>query len=1506
MIVTLSNKQEMFKTILPDKITGQYWIKDVYDGKKRNLICVEAVDGVWIAKSNRKARFMDSSGEVVKTVEITNGSVYILNTSDGEKTLLYASNYASSGKTFKKLDVPNGYEIKIGRTEDNTICYVNKFISSHHVILKRMNDAWSVQDLNSTNGTYVNNKRITLKTLVPGDVVTVMGLRIIIGKTFIAMNNPNHEIVYDEDILEEYIVDKSLRDTVDDEDEIEENFFYRSPRLRRKIEPLEYKVSQPSPPQDVQKVPMALLLGPSITMGMGSASTAAFSVVNAVSKNAPITNVLPTLIMAIAMLSGMILWPIITKKYERKNQVKLEAKRQKKYRQYLMEVRDRIVKESVTQAEILNENNISLTDCENVIMIPERRLWERSIGQDDFLELRVGIGDIPLVADISFPERGFTINEDNLQDDLQALAAEPKILRKVPITFSLINNNICGIIGSDYEEVCRFVKGLIIRIAAFHSYDEVKLVFLGTEDAENKWEFIKWLPHTWDNSKKIRFFAVNENDTKEIFSYIDRQLETLSSENHPKITQHYVLINICNESTKNSETMRRLYEEGDKYGYSIINIADEIRNLPKECSNIIEINGNNSKIYDKNDISGICQIFEADTTLVHDENLISRKLSNIRLDLSSEASELPNMITFLEMFGVGKIEHLNSLTRWKENNPTVTLKAPIGVDSLGHLFYLDLHEKFQGPHGLVAGMTGSGKSEFIITYILSLAVNYHPDEVAFILIDYKGGGLAGAFEDKEKGIKLPHLAGTITNLDGASVNRSLISIQSELRKRQAAFNEARKVSGEGTIDIYKYQKLYRDGMVKEPIPHLFIISDEFAELKSQQPEFMAQLISAARIGRSLGVHLILATQKPSGVVDDQIWSNSRFRVCLKVQEKSDSMDMIKRPDAAELAQTGRFYLQVGFNEFFDIGQSAWCGASYVPQETNEKVVDNSIQIIDNMGRISKDIKGVSKSNLPKSTMKQIVGVVKYLSDLATDGNISVKKLWLDEIPEMILLNDIKEKYNYRKELPYVLESVLGEYDDPFNQSQELLTLPITKGGNTVIYGNAVSGKELFLNTVIYDLCNNYSPDYLNIYILDFGSEALGIYKNAPHVGDVVFSNEEDKLIQLVKMLKSTLMDRKKVLSDYNGSFDLYYKENTKPLSNTLVIVDNFAALNELYEDVVNEFAYFTREGIKYGIYFIFTATTTFEVKYKIAQNCGQVYMLQLNDKSDYSAVIGSTEGVYPSKKYGRGIVKKDHTYEYQIAHVCEDSELQQKVKESCIEWRNRYGSARAPEIPIVPENVEIDNLWSDDVTFEKFPVGYDVKNIRKTFLNVKENIVNNVMANEYSTLLAFASTIREMAVRVKDTEVRILDENSDEQEILDMFSIVLARFKEYKNTQKTDTFSPIVCIIDRYSELSKKLGDVARDKLEVLIEKTEPIYNINYIIIDDIAGVKKFKSIDWYKLHVSDNDGIWIGDGFNDQYYLKGNIALRDIRELKSKCGFVIRKGQAIMTKFPMNEEVDE
>ena len=325
MIVVLSNNKYMYKTVLPEKIAGRYWLKDEINGKVRNLVCVEASDNRWIAKSNRYARFYGYDNESIKEVELINGMAYMLRTDDDEKTLLFADTYTSSGSEFVRLQVPANMDISIGREENNIIRYDNKFVSGFHAVIRRNNDVWTIQDNGSTNGTYVNNVRIGLATLVPGDIIYIMGLRIIIGSDFISINNPNKQVEYDYTVLKSICISECEVDTTDeDEDEDGEVFFYRSPRLTSRIEMLKLKVSPPIAPQDTEKTPMAMMIGPSLTMGMGSAGTAAFSVINAIGRNSSLISVAPTLIMSMAMMSGMILWPVITRNYEKKQKIKLK------------------------------------------------------------------------------------------------------------------------------------------------------------------------------------------------------------------------------------------------------------------------------------------------------------------------------------------------------------------------------------------------------------------------------------------------------------------------------------------------------------------------------------------------------------------------------------------------------------------------------------------------------------------------------------------------------------------------------------------------------------------------------------------------------------------------------------------------------------------------------------------------------------------------------------------------------------------------------------------------------------------------------------------------------------------------------------------------------------------------------------------------------------------------------------------------------------------------------
>lgn len=1514
MIVTLLKQDRIFSMNLPKKIKGRYWICDAdWEGNARNLISVEGINDKWILKETRKCKILNDIG---KDMNLKTDVFYKLHIRDKEKdeeAFLFAENANETRQIFKKLVVKDNTEITIGRNEDNVISVNNNFISSYHLKLNYCNQIWTVEDQNSTNGTYVNDYRVSTKELTPADIVFVMGFKIIIGSNFIAINNPDYCVSYDENVLFEFVNQKIKRDTYDKNDEDEIDFFYRSPRFKREIVSSEIKIDPPPQAEKADTVPLALMLGPAITMGMGSMSTGLFTIINTVNSGGSMMTAAPTLTMSFSMLLGMILWPILTKKYEKKTKCKLERLRQAKYKEYLFSIEDRIFKDIKEQGEILFENNVSVDECISRIVNRSEKLWERVIGQVDFLELRVGLGNIPFYGEIQYPEKHFSLEIDNLQDDLHALMNEPKKLNMVPITYSFEKNNISGIISDNNKLLEKFVTCMLLKMISLHSYDELKIVFLvsGNDDI---WKAFRWIPHSWNNEKNFRFFAETLEEAKELSVYLEKIFHERSTEknNNTQYSPYYLIVNLNKDICENIDIYNMVLKSEKRLGFGVINVENTINDLPKECSMVINIDERISNIYDKNDTSGNIVEFVADLEYNYDLLAVTQYISNVKLNILNQRFSLPSMLTFLEMFEVNKIEHLNPLMRWKDNNPTVSLAAPIGVDTMGQLFTLDLHERFQGPHGLVAGMTGSGKSEFIITYILSMAVNYHPDEVAFILIDYKGGGLTGAFDDKEKGIKLPHIAGTITNLDGSSVKRSLISIQSELRRRQAIFNEARRISNEGTMDIYKYQKLYRDKIVSEPVPHLFIISDEFAELKSQQPEFMQQLISAARIGRSLGVHLILATQKPSGVVDDQIWSNSRFRVCLKVQEKADSNDMIKRPDAAELSNTGRFYLQVGFNEFFALGQSAWCGAPYYEEEIEDNT-DNSIKVIDNLGRVIREVKPEKKNIENKVKTKQIVALVKYLSDLAEEENVSVRPLWLDPIPAKIYPKELADKYEYEKKSEYMLEPVIGEIDDPFNQCQNLMTLSITESGNTLIYGAAGSGKLTFLTTMLYELIRNYSPEYLNIYIMDFGAETLKMYEKAPQVGGVVLSSEAERIINLMKMLRSEINERKKIFVDFGGDYVSYIRNSGKKYPNIVVVINNYSAFSEMYDECDDVVAYVSREGTKYGIYFVVTATNTGSVRFRIVQNFKQIFVMQMNDKTDYSAILGPTDGTYPSAIKGRGILKTEYAYEFQTAVVADEDNISDEVKEMCASSCDIYKGIHAKYIPILPKKVDIEYLDEYATSLNKVPIGVDKKKLDIIYHNVSDNYLSFVLGQDMEAVSPALQGIAEIVSHINSAKTVVIDaakkfitdESSKyefhngefENTVVDIFNEMVRRHKAFKETNTIEG-DRIVYIINSIDALKEALSEDGKDKLNVLMEKGRLDLRINFIIGDTSACINKYTFDAWYKKHCNNISGIWIGDGSAEQYILKITKPTNELyKEMPNLFGLYISKGRFTLIK---------
>ncbi len=1522
MIINLIKSKQMFSLTLPNKVKGQYWITDVDEsGEHRNLISVEGIHGEWMLKSNNFAAIIDGNNEVIKKTVIEPQALLNLKIADSdERVTIFVESIDETRRRFRKVVVKDKDIFFIGRTPDNNFCYENRFVSGKHARLSYDGKNWQIFDNGSTNGTYVNGYSVTSKNLNAGDLIYIMGLKIIVGDNYLAVNNPDNKLRINSNNLWEYIP-QQITENAENVELPVKKYFYRSPRFYREVAPVEIKIDAPPQMPKPDTIPVALMIAPSVTMGIASLSTSILTLTNIINRGGEITQAIPSLVMSLSMLLGTILWPLLSKRYEKKQKIKNEQKRQEKYLSYLEGVRDEIKRKCKEQSDILNENIVSLKECIDRIVNVKANLWERYLSQPDFLKLRLGVGNLLLDAKITYGEKKFVLEEDNLQDAMLYLGNEPKQLSNVPIALSLMEKTTVGIYGA--EAACiDMIKSLIIQITALHSYDEVKLMLITDEASEDIWNFTRAIPHFWNDDKTERYLATNLDEVKELSVDIEKNVLARMEDdrNGNEYIPHFVIISTNKSVSDKCQALQQLLKKKLIKGASVIFAAPEIKDLPKETKAVVYSAYDKSKLFDRENTTGLGVEFKSE---IIDDISINRAvdvLANVELELGGQTYSLPNMVTFLEMFNVSKIEHLNILTRWKENNPTKSLQTPIGVDTYGACFVLDLHEKFHGPHGLVAGMTGSGKSEFIITYILSLAVNYHPDEVAFILIDYKGGGLTGAFEDADRGIKLPHLAGTITNLDGAAVKRSLVSIQSELRRRQAIFNEARKIANEGTMDIYKYQQLYRDKLVKEAIPHLFIISDEFAELKTQQPEFMEQLISAARIGRSLGVHLILATQKPSGVVNDQIWSNSKFRVCLKVQEKADSQDMIKCPDAASLSQTGRFYLQVGFNELFALGQSAWCGAEYVPSEVVEKSVDDSIQIVDNLGRQVIKVKKEKKKQESSNNIKQIVAIVKHLSDIANEENISVRSLWMQPIPPYIYVNDLEQKYSV-KESGIILNPVVGEYDDPFNQRQDILTLPITEEGNCIIYGASGNGKTTFLTTLCYSLIKNHTAEELNMYIVDFGAETLRAFESAACVGDVVCASDNEKVINLFKMLNKEIEKRRKLFSEYGGDYMSYCRNSEEILPNIVIVINNIAGFTEQFEQLIDAFALLTRDGVKYGIYFVISANGTNAVRYRILQNFKQMLTMQLNDAAEYSQIVGKTEGILPSKFKGRGLVLLDKVYEFQTAHCADEKDLQTFIRRYA-EETGKISGKKAPRIPILPKIV---NSWYVEQCIdgmEKIPVGVCKQSLKVETVNLTNKSVLPVVGTDIVEMAVFAEEFSAVLAKVSDTvcidaeqvdivskekSVKVISEEIDSV-VLQMYDELVTRNNDYKDSDMDvsvlDKYPYKVYVVVGVSKFIEKMSRESKEKFNALMERAEAIYKVKFVLVEVNSNISKLTMENWYRKQISGAEGIWIGDGISSQSALKINRITRDLYEdIGSEYGYLVTKNRPVLIKLLSSSE---
>lgn len=1481
MIVYIMHNDRIYIYKLPKTVEGKYLIYD-YDsnGNHRNLVNIEAKDNSWIMYDNENVKIIYNNNEV-KQSKLQIYNFYQLKVFETEHLILFT--FPAYDNTFIRKAIKNNSRLICGKGSDADIIYTYAGISDKQIELTFENGVYSFKNLDLRVPVYVNNVRKDAGELSCFDTIFIMGLKIIVCNGYILINNPvkllhlltnQFNELHDELIVGNLITStKSFKDFYEEKD-----YFYISPTFQNRNLMKKLVIASPPSKPGTSNGSLLMEIVPSALMSLTSVFTLYTSWISYRKGESTKTDLMSSLIMAAIMLISAVLWPMVERLYMKFQTFKTIRKQNKVYKKYLAE-KEKELKNIISEEQmVLKSNYISIQECQQHIINKSSELFNRSYESEDFLRVRLGISDLKTLCEIEYPVSEYTIEKDPMDERAKKMISENQVLKDVPFTISLKNINIFTFILNE-QIFDSYLNSIMLQILSLHDYYDLKIVLL-TSSAGSRLNKYKEVSHCWNDERNYRYYASNLEEGRSISSELMKIFQTRGGD---KIvdTTYYLIISDCINVYRDMDIIQNTISSGKSRLFGLLMFDTSTRNIPKGCKNFAEINSKEGTEFQTNMTDSSLQRFkieQIDYKEVNFDKCISL-LANIPMKSNKIiAGLLPTNLGFLEMYNVGNINQLNVDIRWRESNLINSLAAPIGVDANGNLLYLDLHEKFHGPHGLVAGMTGSGKSEFIVTYILSLAINYRPDEVQFVLIDYKGGGLAGAFENRKTGIKLPHLVGTITNLDKSEMNRTLVSIKSELQRRQRVFNEAKENLDTGNIDIYKYQKLHREGQIKEPLSHLFIICDEFAELKQQQPDFMDELVSAARIGRSLGIHLILATQKPSGVVDDQIWSNSKFKVCCKVQTADDSNEMIRRPDAASIKESGRFYLQVGYDAYFVMGQSAYSGLPYAPSDAAQTKVDNSITFLNDNGEeyksVTKKDETVTKK-VKEDIGEELINIVKYLIEVAKKENFPNQQLWLDNVPKELYYQNVVLKYSIKPTVCNI-NPIIGEYDSPANQSQGYLSLDLNERGNTFIAGISGSGKTTMLSTMLYSIITTHNSDEVNAYILDFGAEKLKMFEKAPQIGEVLTIGDKNKINYLFYKIQNEIARRKKYFSNNGGSFESCIKNGKVPFPTLLVIINDNDIFKENYSDIYDDrFPSIVRDCNKVGIIFIVTANQANSIGYAMESYFPQKIGLKFTDPTDYLMLFESGKMV-PSDNPGRGLCSLDGgVYEFQTAMTFPENEYEKNMN-YVFEQLSKCLKSKAPLVPTIPDMVTMQNVSLDDITLESIPVGINMKTAQMETFNFARQY-NFIYSRDYATFAKFVYNLTQMISSIKNNKIIVLNgteidfnfaENTKyyNSGFAKIIPVLYQNIKKYNESSSKDDIFNIVII--SYSKIQNHMLQ--------LKEKDPKIVTLDELLLSSKNNNFKFNIFDVQSFYPiikqskfyenTDHDiGLWLGPGFQEQ-----------------------------------------
>ncbi|WP_329368280.1 FtsK/SpoIIIE domain-containing protein [Streptomyces sp. NBC_00669] len=931
---------------------------------------------------------------------------------------------------------------------------------------------------------------------------------------------------------------------------------------------------------------------------------------------------------------------------------------------------------------------------------PRRRLWERRLTDPDAMRLRIGVADLP--ADIELQPKG------NMPEGAPPL--EVPLVYDVPLPLPFPEIGVIGVAGERARALAT-TRWLVSQAAVLHSPRDLSIVVLSSApDAEQSWSWAHWLPHLAPQQGQdcVSLIGTDQEAAgrriNELLQELARRKADSAANQSGRLRPDpYVLVVLDGARLlRRMPGLPQLLQEGPQFGMFALCVDEDERLLPEEVRLAVCWSQHAaSRLHLRG--AGLERLGEVLADQVGPDwcELVARSLAPVR-DVSRDDADsaLPTSARLLDLLGMPDPVGEQVAGIWQRGGSTTA--APIGVGADG-TFVLDIRK--DGPHALVAGTTGAGKSELLQTIIASLAVANRPDALNFVLIDYKGGS---AFQDCAR---LPHTVGMVSDLDAHLTERALASLAAELHHRETILFNA------GTKDIEDYNDARRMRPELEPMPRLVLIIDEFASLVAELPDFIAGLVDIARRGRSLGVHLVLATQRPAGVVSADIRANTNLRIALRVTDADESRDVIDAPDSGAIAKStpGRAYVRSGAQSLVGV-QSARIGGRRpaVGQErTKAEVAPLGWR---SLGRpIPRGAQGDGDDGTMVTDLAVLVDAIREASDLL--GFPAPRKPWLDPLPEHIVAEDLPADAGATP-TGDVSPIGYGLTDLPAQQARARLSVDLVHGEHVLIAGGPRSGRSTALRTIAGSLARDTAPSDVHLYAIDCGANALLPLVALPHCGAVVTRDQPERLSRLLDRLSSEVSRRQQLLAVKGASSAAEQRAMAATPEERLpwmvLLLDNWEGYTSTFESynygkLIEGAMRLFREGGSAGLKVVMTSDRSGFLG-AISSVFADKLILRMADPNDYVNGGLGPRDVPKNMPSGRALRPTDHgVQENQVALLAADPagqaqvEVLQRIGRQSTERIGRVGRLPKPQRPMrvdaLPPRVTLTDAMALDPDF---------------------------------------------------------------------------------------------------------------------------------------------------------------------------------------------------------------